>query len=111
MAYQNLFNNGPIIFSNVHQVIDESIARIKQENYDKMHAAREMALDYYQYNNTGKYITKYFEGSIQSEMPLYTSNMAKRLINRISLVYKDAPIREIESDDYEFLSKMKDVKF
>ena len=111
MAWQNLFSNGPIIFSNVQQVIDESITRIKQDNYDSMHMERDMALDYYQYNNTSRYIAKYFEGSIQSEMPLYTNNMTKRLINRISLVYKDAPIREIESDDYESLIKMKDVQF
>lgn len=111
MAWQNLFSNGPIIFSNVQQVIDESISRIKQENFDTMYSIRDMAIDYYQYNDTKKYIDKYFEGSLQSEMPLYTSNMTKRLINRISLVYKDAPVRNLESEEYTDLIKMKDVKF
>ena len=111
MAWSSLYSDSYIVFSSAQQVIQDSIARLKQDNFDKMHEQRDMALDYYQYNNTSKYIGTYFEGSLQSEMPLYTTNMTKRLINRISLVYKDAPIRNIESDDYEALIPYKDVKF
>ena len=94
----------------MEQVIAESIARLKQENFDLMYEHRDMALDYYMYNNTERYLGKYFEGSIQQEMPLYTTNMTKRLINRISLVYKDPPVRTIESDDYQDLVMFKDMK-
>ena len=111
MNYGNLLSNGPIIFSNVTQVIEESIARVKQETFDEMYEIRDMAIDYYSFNNTSQYINQYFEGSLQSEMPLYTTNMTKRLINRMSLVYKDAPIREIESDVYQDYLMDKDTQF
>jgi hypothetical protein len=62
---------------------------------------RDEALDYYTYNNTGKYIDQYFGGTLQQEIPIYNVNLTKKLINRMSLVYKDAPIRDIESDKYE----------
>ena len=99
-----------IIFSTVEQVIQESIQRLKSYNQDMMFEHRDMAIDYYTFNNTGKYIDQYFDGSLQDEIPLYPVNMTSRLINRISLVYKDAPIREIENDNYFDLTMMKNVK-
>ena len=99
-----------IIFSTVDQVIQESIQRLKSYNQDMMYRNRDMAIDYYTFNNTAKYIDQYFDGSLQEEIPLYPVNMTSRLINRISLVYKDAPIRTVENDKYEELSIMKNSK-
>jgi hypothetical protein len=39
---------------------------------------------------------------------LYTTNMTRRLIERISLVYKDAPQRAIEDENYAYLTEDKD---
>ena len=100
-----------IIFSTVERAIQESIQKLKSYNQDKMFAQRDMALDYYAFNNTAKYIDKYFDGSLQKEIPLYPVNMTSRLINRISLVYKDPPIRLVENDLYNDLTMMKNVKF
>ena len=72
-----------IIFSTVEQVIQESIQRLKSYNQDKMFEHRDMAIDYYTFNNTGKYIDQYFDGSLQDEIPLYPVNMTSRLINRV----------------------------
>ena len=104
-------NSGLIYYNNAAQVIKESIERLKTINQDKYFAVRDEAIDYYLYNNTKKYIDNYFTGSLQEEIPLYTSNLTKRLINRMSLVYKKPPIREIANNDYESLTIKKDWKF
>ena len=89
-----------IYFSNVEEAIAQSIAKFKFTQHDNMQNERDMSIDYYTYNNTEKYISDFFGGSLQREIPLYTTNLTKRLINRISLVYKDAPERIVEMDDY-----------
>jgi len=99
-----------ITFSSVDQVIQDSIHKLKSYNQDLMFENRDMCIDYYTFNNTGKYIDEFFDGSLQTEIPLYPVNMTQRLINRISLVYKDAPIRTVENDRYNELSLMKNVK-
>ena len=78
-----------IYFSNAEQAVAESIQKLKQFTYDKMQTERDMCIDYYTFNNTEKYVSEYFGGSLQREIPLYTNNLTKRLINRISLVYKE----------------------
>ena len=93
-----------MIFSNTDQVIQDSIQKLKSINSDELEKQKNMCIDYYQYANTGKYIADYFSGSLQQEIPLYTTNMTRRLIDRISLVYKDAPVRDIEDERYNNLT-------
>jgi len=100
-----------IIFSSVEQVIADSIEELKSIGSDNKNEQKDMCIDYYQYNNTGRYISKYFSGTLQTEIPLYTVNMTKRLIDRISLVYKDAPTRLEEDEVYQDLCKDKDFSF
>ena len=99
-----------IFFSSAEQVIKESIQNLKWRNHSKIMELRDEALDYYTFNNTAKYIDQYFGGTLQQEIPLYNINLTKKLINRISLVYKDTPIRNIESDNYESYAIDKDWK-
>tara|TARA_Y100000401_G_scaffold10522_1_gene7190 strand:- start:2185 stop:3492 length:1308 start_codon:yes stop_codon:yes gene_type:complete len=99
-----------IIYSNATDIIEESIKQLKWENTSGMLDARDEALDYYTYNNTMKYIDKYFSGTLQDEIPIYCVNLTKKLINRISLVYKDAPIRNVENDAYAMLIEDKNFK-
>ena len=99
-----------IYFSTANQVIKESIERLKSINQDQMFKERDKAIDYYLYNNTVQYINNYFPKRLKREMPLYTTNITKRIINRISLVYKDAPNRQVGSDVYFELIGNKDYK-
>tara|TARA_R100000808_G_scaffold24903_2_gene59198 strand:- start:1118 stop:2458 length:1341 start_codon:yes stop_codon:yes gene_type:complete len=87
-----------IYFSNASQAVSDSIQMLKSINQDVTFARRDMAIEYYTYGNTSKYIQDFFGGSLQKELPIYTQNMTKRLINRKSLVYKNAPIRNFETD-------------
>ena len=99
-----------IVYSNASDIIKESIQQLKWDNQSAILDMRDEALDYYTYNNTAKYIDQYFAGSLQQEIPIYSINMTKKLINRISLVYKDAPTRLIENDNYASLTQDKDWK-
>ncbi len=99
-----------IIFSNAGQVIQDSLKKYKGDIIDRFFKERNMAIDYYTYDNTGKYIEDKFKGSINNEIDLYTSKITKRLIDRISLVYKNSPNRTLESDKYNDLIGLKDLK-
>ena len=99
-----------IVYSNAKDIIEESIRQLKWENQSAMLETRDEELDYYTYNNTAKYIDQYFSGTLQQEIPIYCVNLTKKLINRISLVYKDRPIRDVENDKYYEFTEDKDFK-
>tara|TARA_Y100001963_G_scaffold33787_1_gene46894 strand:+ start:543 stop:1853 length:1311 start_codon:yes stop_codon:yes gene_type:complete len=99
-----------IVYSNAKDIVEESIRQLKWNNQSAMLETRDEALDYYTFNNTAKYIDQYFSGTLQQEIPIYNVNLTKKLINRISLVYKDAPLRGVENDSYYTLTQDKDWK-
>jgi hypothetical protein len=96
-------------YSQASTTITDALKKLKAENINRFFQERDMALDYYQYSNTDKYIRNYFGGSLQEEIPLYTTNLCKRIIKRISLVYKDAPVRQAD-DNYIDYSGRKDYE-
>ena len=100
-----------IYFSSAEQVIQDSIRKLKTQNKDKMDDRRDMAVSYYSFSNTGQYISDYFGGSLQEEIPLYPVNMTKRIIDRISLVYKNKPKRNIDNEKYPTLINKKNFQF
>ena len=97
-----------IVYSNASDIVEESIRQLKWNNQSKIFDARDEALDYYTYNNTSKYIDQFFSGTLQQEIPIYNVNLTKKLINRVSLVYKNPPIRNVENEAYYELTADKD---
>ena len=102
-----------IYFYNAEQAVTDSIARFKENNLAGMFALRNKLVNYYQYQGTEQYIDEYFGGTLQQEIPLYTTNITKKIVNRISMVYKDRPVRlynnEVNSDINDYMH-MKDYK-
>ena len=96
-----------ITYSSAEQVVADSLESLKAFNRDQMYKEQDMCIDYYQFNNTRQYIKKYFSGTLQTEIPLYAVNMTKRLIDRISLVYKNPPERMLEDERYLELTEDK----
>ena len=93
-----------LYFHNAEQVVQEQIKQSVTGNNN--YAERDACIDYYTYSNTERFIRKYFKGSLLKEIPLYTQNFTQRLINRVSMVYKNAPIREVGNDAYvDFIGK------
>ena len=65
----------------------------QQQAKNKWRTRREMAMDYYN-GRTGRYTQKYFADTLSNKIPIANVNIAKRIIDRISLVYMVAPKRE-----------------
>ena len=82
-----------IYYNNSKQAIDQSLSHYKDMNIKAMFKHRQKLINYYQHQNTDQYIKDYFGGTLQKEIPLYTTSITKKIINRISMVYKDAPVR------------------
>ena len=100
-----------IFYSNANQVVKDSLSKLKAFNRDSRYNEQDMCIDYYQYNNTQRYIEEYFSGTLQQEIPLYTVNMTKRLIDRTSLVYKNAPGRVTGDEIYTEFTRDKNFTF
>ncbi len=82
-----------IYFNNSRQAIDQSLSHFKDTNIKAMFEQRHKLINYYQHQNTDQYIKDYFGGTLQKEIPLYTTSITKKIVNRISMVYKEAPVR------------------
>lgn len=99
-----------IYFSTAEQVMRDTLAQLDSFNLNAMFKERDMALDYYSFNNTEKHIQDFFHAEFKADVPLYPQNMTKRLISRISMVYKDRANRLVENDNYYDLIKIKDYR-
>jgi hypothetical protein len=95
-----------IYFYNAEQAVKDSISRFKENNLARMFNHRTKLVDYYQYQNTEQYINDYFGGTLQQEIPLYTTNITKKIVNRISMVYKDNPVRMYDSEVNEDINSL-----
>ena len=82
--------------SQASKSISDALKKLKADGINEYFRRRDCSINYYQYHNTEQYIKKYFGGSLQDEIPLYTTSLTKRLIKRISLVYKNAPVRDAD---------------
>ena len=65
----------------------------QQQSKNKWRGRREQALDYYN-GRTERYTKNYFASGLSKKIPIANVNITKRIIDRISLVYMVAPIRE-----------------
>ena len=100
-------------YYNQTQVIQESLEKLKAYNQDELFKHRDMLINYYQYQNTESFIEEYFPDSLRAEIPLYTTNITKKIINRISMVYKDKPVRYYNQEvnqDLENIFYKKDMQ-
>ena len=82
---------------------------INQQRKNKWKQSRYKALDYYK-GNTKEYVHDYFSESTLSKVPIGNVNITKRIINRISLVYMEAPIRTYTKEDVTDYFSGKDHK-
>ena len=82
---------------------------INQQRKNKWKQERYTAMDYYN-GNTLEYTSKYFSSSTLSKIVTGNINIAKRVIDRISLVYMTPPIRQYTSEGIDDLFINKDHK-
>ena len=82
---------------------------IKQQRKNKWKQERYEALDYYN-GNTLDYTSKYFSDSTLNKVVAGNINIAKRVIDRISLVYMTPPVRAYTKEDIDTYFIEKDLK-
>jgi hypothetical protein len=95
-----------------NNLISESIKNMKLYNNKQRFRFIEKLLDYYQGDDTGKYIKRYFKASAFQEVPLMSYNVTKRMIDKMSRLYTLGASRTLSGmqEEYDHLTKMKDFK-
>ena len=93
-------------------VIKTSIKDMKLQNNRSRYNFIDKLLDYYQGDDTAKYIQTYFKASAFQEIPLQSYNVTKRMIDKMSRIYTLGASRTLpnKNDEYQSLTRFKDFK-
>ena len=93
-------------------MIKQSIKDMKYENNQSRYMFIDKLLDYYQGDDTGKYIQNFFKASAFQEIPLMSYNVTKRMIDKMSRIYTLGASRTLPEKDQEYqsLTRHKDFR-
>jgi len=72
-------------------VIIEQLTSMRYSSQRLEDNTRERLIRYYQHDNTASFVRTYFKGTSLQQIPTFTSNFTKRVIDARALVYKKAP--------------------
>ena len=90
-------------------IIQESIKDLKLDNHRARRKHIEKMLDYYEGENTVKYIQNKFKAEAFKEVPPLFINFTHRFINKMARIYRTGATRNV-SDQYSALTQFKNVK-
>ena len=98
--------------NNAQNLIKQSIKDLKYDNNQSRYRFIDKLLDYYQGDDTGKYIQKFFKTTAFQEIPLMSYNVTKRMIDKMSRIYTLGASRTLseKNDEYQSLTRFKDFK-
>ena len=93
-------------------LIKQSIKDMKYANNQGRYKFIDKLLDYYQGDDTNKYISQYFKTTAFKEIPLMSYNVTKRMIDKMSRIYTLGASRTLseKNDEYQSLTRFKDFK-
>ena len=93
-------------------LIKQSIKDMKYDNNQNRYKFIDKLLDYYQGDDTGKYIQNFFKASAFREIPLMSYNVTKRMIDKMSRIYTLGASRTLseKQNEYNSLTRFKDFK-
>ena len=91
--------------------LNVEMSRVDWQDQEKKRwlQTRDKAYDYYK-GRTESYTKGYFSNSLNSQIPCPNINITKRVIDRISLVYMKAPIRDYSNENTVDFFHQKDHK-
>ena len=89
-----------------NDLIKQSIKNMKYENNQSRYMFIDKLLDYYQGDDTAKYIKRYFKASAFQEIPLMSYNVTKKMIDKMSRIYTLGASRTLseKQDEYNSLT-------
>ena len=95
-----------------NNLIKQSIKDLKYDNNQNRYRFIDKLLDYYQGDDTGKYIQNYFKATAFREIPLMSYNVTKRMVDKMSRIYTLGASRTLpeKNDEYQSLIRFKDFK-
>ena len=108
MSLLNIYDSN----NYANDLIKESIKNQKHQNNSSRYMFINKLLDYYQGDDTGKYIQQYFKATAFKEIPLMSYNVTKRMIDKMSRIYTLGASRTLseKNDEYQSLTRFKDFK-
>ena len=98
-----------MIPSTAQLSVEMSRIDYQQGEKNRWMKSRDKAYDYYK-GRTEAYTKGYFSDSLNKQIPCPNINITKRIIDRISLVYMKAPIREYSNENTIDFLHQKDFK-
>ena len=108
MSLLNIYDSA----NYANDLIKQSIKDLKYDNNRNRYRFIDKLLDYYQGDDTGKYIQKFFNSTAFQEIPLMSYNVTKRMIDKMSRIYTLGASRTLSErqDEYNSLTRFKDFK-
>ena len=98
-----------MIIPMANQLIKESIQDLKLNNHMARRKLTGKMLDYYEGENTAKYIEDKFKAEAFREVPPLFINFTHRFINKMARIYRTGAVRNV-NDVYSSLTKFKNIK-
>ena len=98
-----------MIIPMASQLIKESIQDLKLSNHTARRKLTGKMLDYYEGENTAKYIDDKFKAEAFREVPPLFINFTHRFINKMARIYRTGAVRNV-NDVYSSLTKFKNIK-
>ena len=87
-----------MIPSTAQLSVEMSRVAFQQSEKKRWVMTRDRAYDYYK-GRTETYTKAYFSDSLNKQIPCPNINITKRIIDRISLVYMKAPLRDYSNEN------------
>ena len=98
-----------MIPSTAQLMVEQSKMAWQNQEKRRWLETRDKAYDYYK-GRTEAYTKGYFSDSLNKQIPCPNINITKRVIDRISLVYMKAPLREYTNENTPDFFYQKDLK-
>ena len=80
----------------ITKILSDELDRIERNRYKE----NEMLIDYYEGIETDKYIRPYFDSMTLSQIPMFCSNITRRIVKAKSIVYGKEDIERIVDERY-----------
>ena len=98
-----------MIIPMANQLIKESVQDLKLNNHKARRKLTGKMLDYYEGENTAKYIENRFKAEAFKEVPPLFINFTHRFINKMARIYRTGAVRNV-NDQYTSLTRFKNIK-
>ena len=98
-----------MIPSSSQLLVEQSKVMWQDQSKKRWMMSRDKAYDYYK-GRTEAYTKAFFSDSLNKQIPCPNINITKRIIDRISLVYMKAPIREYSNEKTPDMFYQKNLK-